>query len=492
MPHTSSTINENVQQLKTCNKIAQGGLTGPTVTPTVSIVPGSTSLITIPRASSIDLTSNFISGLPASITTTAASTPTPQIIFVTGCNTCTSSSGAATTASIVNTTNGDQSKLSSNDLGAIIGGCAGGLIVIIIATVFFCIRRRKQRDFYAGQDFPTTAVIPPSVDEVKHSTYPASAVTKETRWKQHSQMYNCWHIEPNHAISNNSFYIDNNDSTIKRYNLSTAAEDTAHDTIATPPVILYSDSLNSQQHNMGVEKYMMDSGVSAVSPTPRPSRPLERKVSQGARLSKYNFLSQAFSQMRTSYAGDHPNAISMHPTTTTGTTTATTVPKSLNTDPMHNHDSMVLPHDKPKNHPMYQQQQGASFESMSFPSPPPPPPPLPVPAMASTSSFFDPNTATTRESTMTVATLHAPLFRQHQQQQQRGTPSPLSSLSVATVRQKQPYASHLAVSPTSPIRTAGIDADSVVSDVSQYSSKRSFSTTTSASLKQDNKPYPYF
>lgn len=222
---------------------------------------------------------------------------------------------------------------------------------------------------------------------------------------------------------------------------------------------------------MGVEKYMLDSGIGPTSPTPRPSRPLERKVSRGARLSKYNFLSQAFSQMRTSYAGDNHNAISMNATTT--------APKSLNTDPVHNHDSMVLPHDKPKNHAMYQQQQqGASFDTMAFPSPPP------IPAMESTSSFFDPNT--TRESTMTVATLHAPLFRQ-----QRGTPSP-SSLSVATASQRQPYAAHLAVSPTSPIRTAGIDVDSVVSDVSQYSSKRSFSTTTSAALNQDNKPYPYF
>lgn len=80
-------------------------------------------------------------------------------------------------ASIVNTTNGNQSQLSSNDLGAIIGGCASGLIVIIMATVFFCIRKRKTRDFYAGREFPTTAVIPPSVDDVKH-TYPVSAVTK--------------------------------------------------------------------------------------------------------------------------------------------------------------------------------------------------------------------------------------------------------------------------------------------------------------------------
>lgn len=226
---------------------------------------------------------------------------------------------------------------------------------------------------------------------------------------------------------------------------------------------------------------MLDSGISSTSPTPRPSKPLERKVSQGARLSKYNFLSQAFSQMRTSYAGDNNNAISMNATTT--------VSKPPNTDPTHNHDSMVLPYDKPKNHPMYQQQQGSSFENMSFPSPPPPIP-------ASTSSFFNPNTTTattTRESTMTVATLHAPLFRQHQQHQQ-GTPPPSSpsSLSVVTARQKQPYSSRLAVSPTSPTRTAGIDADSVVSDVSQYSSKQSFSTTTSAALNQNNKPYPYF
>lgn len=150
------------------------------------------------------MTSDFISGLPTSITTTATSTASPQIIFVTGCNTCSSSSnsGAATTgivllrnitvysytfvikfallASIVSTTNEDQSQLSSNDLGAIIGGCAGGLVVIIIATVFFCIRRRKRKDFYTGPDFPTTAVMPPIVDDVKQ-TYPALATTTKGR-----------------------------------------------------------------------------------------------------------------------------------------------------------------------------------------------------------------------------------------------------------------------------------------------------------------------
>lgn len=252
-----------------------------------------------------------------------------------------------------------------------------------------------------------------------------------------------------------------------------AVDDTAYDTVTTPPVILYSDSLNrqQQQQNMSNEKYMLDSGITSTSLIPRPvvSRPLERKLSQGARLSKYNFLSQAFSQMRTSYAGENANNMSMNATTTT------TASKSLNTDTNHNHDSMVLPHDKPKKYQMYQQHQDSSSDNMLFPSPPS----LPPNAASTTSFYFDPNTTATRESTMTVGTLHASLFHK----QQTSTPSPTSLSSP--VRQKQ-YTSHLTVSPA-------IDADSVVSDVSQYSSKQSSptTTTTSAALNH-NKPYPFF
>ena len=224
---------------------------------------------------------------------------------------------------------------------------------------------------------------------------------------------------------------------------------------------------------MGIEKYMLDGGITPTSPISRPvvSRPLERKLSQGARLSKYNFLSQAFSQMRTSYAVENSNNIPMNDTTTTTTTAS----KPLNTDTNLNYDSMVLPHDKPKKYQIYQQHQDSSSDNMSFSSPPP----LPPNAASTTSFYFEPNTNTTatRESTMTVGTLHAPLFHK----QQRSTPSPIS-LSSPT-RQKQ-YTSHLAVSPT-------IDANNVVSDVSQYSSKQSSTTTTSAALNH-NKPYPFF
>lgn len=263
---------------------------------------------------------------------------------------------------------------------------------------------------------------------------------------------------------------------MKRYNVTqdkTLVEDEQE--VVTPPVILYTDEHNEQ------------------SASPTPQRRLTRATSQaskGARLSKYNFLSQAFSQMRTSYGGqalqqnhasgeEEPKAYfqdqpaAPEPSFDKKNSNGAEVNRSY-------HDSMVLspyefagnqysdnrnnPKTKYQMYSMYNSStdSGAGVRSGS--------------ALAqqqqqqqqhSTSTFFDPN----RESTMTVGTLHAPLF--HQQHQHNPTIPPFN---------KNLY--------TSGVITPSMDRDSVISDVSQYSTPKQ--ETPTATTTSSNKPYPYF
>lgn len=147
---------------------------------------------------------------------------------------------------------------------------------------------------------------------------------------------------------------------VKQYNVSSKNTNDNQDNKMVPPVILYTDHQN------------------------------------GARLSKYNFLSQAFSQMRNSYA--------VHANSSTN---------ELKMSPV---SSASQPH------PMYHEEERITNSPL---------PPLPPP-----SARYSP----TRESTVTVGTLHAPLFQRN--------------------RTPQQYTSQLNVSPT--MRSP------VSSDVSEY------------------------
>lgn len=257
---------------------------------------------------------------------------------------------------------------------------------------------------------------------------------------------------------------------MKRYNVTQDKTLVEDEQVVTPPVILYTDVHNEQ------------------SASPTPQQRLTRATSQaskGARLSKYNFLSQAFSQMRTSYGGQalqQNHASEEEPKAYFQNQPAAPEPsfdKKNNGEVVNRsyHDSMVLSpyefagnqYSDNRNNPKTKYQMysmyNSSTDSGGVRS---------GSALAqqqqqqqhSTSTFFDPN----RESTMTVGTLHAPLF--HQQHQHNPTPPPFN---------KNLY--------TSGVITPSMDRDSVISDVSQYSTpKQETPTATTTS----NKPYPYF
>jgi hypothetical protein len=233
----------------------------------------------------------------------------------------------------------------------------------------------------------------------------------------------------------------------------------------TPPVILYTDAHNNQQQRE--EKYLVEEENETIV------RPRIRTVSQASkevRLSKYNFLSQAFSQMRNSYGGDVAMSQQSNYTTHTNSNdnsfkdqpiSMIAAPQPTKADRSYR-DSMVLPHHNNKdiststannNYSMYTTTDSNLDVNRTSP---------PAPARSTTSFFHDP----TRESTITVGTLHAPLF--HQQ-----------------MNRKQPYLSRLNVTPT-------FDRDSVKSDeVSKYSTSPTTTSPTSNS-HANNKPYPYF
>ncbi|KAI8889352.1 hypothetical protein K501DRAFT_282285 [Backusella circina FSU 941] len=209
------------------------------------------------------------------------------------------------------------------------------------------------------------------------------------------------------VIDEKEIYSSLNNEVIKKYNMDKKElndnDEKEEETLPTPPVILYSDILKNNEQQQEKKEEIVDF-------TSRTS-----VVSNGTRLSKYNFLAQAFSQMRESYVGGGG-----------GTTQKLhdldgddepRLPKPLHTkNSSHRtfHDSMVLTQ--------------YDFEDAKNP-----------PSIPSTI----PSTPDIRESTITVATLHAPLFKNHQHH-----PMPRSNTPLLYTNQHR---------------------DSTLSDVSQFS-----------------------
>jgi hypothetical protein len=274
------------------------------------------------------------------------------------------------------------------------------------------------------------------------------------------------------------------DPKIKRYN--TQKKPSKEEEALEPPVILYSDTYN----NNGEDDIMMK----------------ERGSKAGARLSKYNFLSQAFSQMRTSYGGggvlsqqfdpqqaeELQQRLAYPPLSPPPPTTQPAAPELLHsktTGDRSYHDSMVLspyelsnnttnnatartekqeqqkPRQQQAKYQMYSMYNNSTSDALS---------PIPPPS-ATASTFFDAN----RESTMTVGTLHAPLFLSQHQQNPTPTSPPVNK------HHRVVYAPNLALNITD-------GSESVVSDVSQYNTFPRQQTPINNNNTTSNKSYPFF
>lgn len=234
------------------------------------------------------------------------------------------------------------------------------------------------------------------------------------------------------------------DKSVKRYNFSDKTNtDIEHGSIVSP-VVIYSDNWSQQQQKpTGIEKRSLDEYNTV------PLHDLSSAEDSSAkRLSKYNFLSQAFTQMRTSYVtNNHQTNENNQLRPKSPTTMSSGMPVT----------SQKVNTNKPKKYQMYSMYQDSNNELMQ----------IPPPAVHSTNSFIpgDP----TRESTMTVGTLHAPLFLKN-----RNTPSPTGSLPNP----------RLAKSPLNMLHR-----DSITSEVSAYETYPPVSPSTPTNNSQ--KSYPF-
>ncbi|OBZ89531.1 CST complex subunit STN1 [Choanephora cucurbitarum] len=120
-------------------------------------------------------------------TSTSISTPSSSVVFVTGSPT--------TTPSVLSTENNENSL----DLGPIIGGCAGGFVLLIVLTI-------TQRSFYLDKD---DNIVPVTTIQPFQST-----ISKPPKVLDHAGQ---GHFDN----TNIPYQINNNDATIKCYNLTT-------------------------------------------------------------------------------------------------------------------------------------------------------------------------------------------------------------------------------------------------------------------------------
>ncbi|RCI03585.1 hypothetical protein CU098_012376 [Rhizopus stolonifer] len=240
---------------------------------TDSIVLGSTSIISVSSTpSGIDL-NDFLSALmPTSIPTTTTTSSSTAFASTESASSFSSNVSKLPIASSTPVSNSDNS-LSSVDLGAIIGGCSGGICVLVLIIFFLCIRKKnKKENEFIINNFARTSktfykdnnneIVPVTTTQPFQTFQPN--ITKPPKAFDTPQQ------------NGKGFYINNNDTTIKYYNILVGTDSpTKQNSPVTPPVNPYNNNVDQRR----------------VQRSPS-------TVSKGARLSKYNYLTQAFSQMK--------------------------------------------------------------------------------------------------------------------------------------------------------------------------------------------------
>ncbi|KAI9300180.1 hypothetical protein BJ944DRAFT_253299 [Cunninghamella echinulata] len=279
----------------------------------VNVQSGSTMILQ-PTSSSFNLTDVNYSKLfdtppPTNLPiSTPTATPTPTSLE----SSTTLMTDTATAAPTVNNDNNSDG-LTSAQLGGIIGGAAGGLLVIL--SLICCIvyrRRNRPKPFKRGRGITPSMVI--------DNTIPTPMTYADKRFDQQSTY--SFNSPQNAFGSNSSHYYQQQQQQEK--------ENTYHFTPTSPSLNvtatldqLYNIKQNNHNHNNHNNHNsnhlelpsslnppppppLPPSSSSSSSPTSSTSSRKDRAASQvsvnGARLSKYNYLTQAFSQMRASYA----------------------------------------------------------------------------------------------------------------------------------------------------------------------------------------------
>ncbi|KAG0177809.1 hypothetical protein DFQ28_011689 [Apophysomyces sp. BC1034] len=197
-------------------------------------------------------------------------TPTFSANTVEATNSCTQSCGTASITAIPTTASPSPSEskgLDETQIGAIIGGASAGVLVVALACCLIVRSRRKknQPKFRRGRGITPSMVFTPST---------ASSATvgksQETSDRRSTYSFNT----PTTAFGSHN------------YTPSTPSEKTTAQ---------LDELYNIKQYN--------------VRPRPGNEDRVSRASQAGARLSKYNYLAQAFSQMRVSYAANEPKLV---------------------------------------------------------------------------------------------------------------------------------------------------------------------------------------
>ncbi|KAI8072708.1 hypothetical protein BC940DRAFT_122149 [Gongronella butleri] len=239
--------------------------------------------------------SGLMSGTPPPTTQVAA---TPTAVAPPSSSAVPSSSGSVSSVVPTTTTGSSASKddggFTTAQLGAIIGGVAGGFFLLVALFAFLLCRqrRRSSKKFKRGRGITPSMVLdrnytsphPYPQQQQQHSLSSpyTSPATLATSFDEERNNYQSKNMPYSFDAPQNAFGSQHFTPTSPSENVTAAVDE------------IYNLKQYNQQHD------------ASFAPQPRVVDRNEQRKSRasanGARLSKYNYLTEAFQQMRASYA----------------------------------------------------------------------------------------------------------------------------------------------------------------------------------------------
>ncbi|KAI8088808.1 uncharacterized protein BX664DRAFT_331419 [Halteromyces radiatus] len=404
------------------------------------------SVMILPTGGTAVLTGDY-GGLLGATPLTTSILPTSSNILQTPTSTIPLSISLSTTSpTTLSTTNNTTSSLTNAQIGGIIGGAAGGLLLLL--CLIGCImyhRRNKPKSFPRGRGITPSMVL----EGTEFQKQTSMGYVDRPFDQQSTYSFNSPH---------NAFGSTSSPHLVDKQQPHFSPTSPSENTTATLDKLYCIKKYNTPD----TEKQNDNRTQSQLSVN-------------GARLSKYNYLTQAFSQMRSSYATQDQQE--QH--SNNNPQTQADLPYIQYPDPVANTDSNTL-RPSPSSDSKYLLHQSSSTTSPEI-------------------------SQNTRQSTATV--LHAPLFQRNKSapsptpttQSTSSSPSSMDAPSITLYNEHnegkvlhQGHVLHNTIpSSTSAQSTAkvskklyfpgtnntGTNRDSTVSDVSQYST---FSTASSS------------
>ncbi|CAO3617481.1 unnamed protein product [Cunninghamella blakesleeana] len=220
--------------------------------------------------------------------------------------------------------NKDGEGLTTTQLGAIIGGSAGGLLVILSLICCIVIRKRnnKPKKFNRGRGITPSMVM----ENNNNNFFPSSNNNNNDKQSDQQSTYS-FNAPQNAFGSENHHYYNQQQQQSYENNKHLYTPTSPSQNVTATLDQLYnikqnnhqhhnndylelpssSNNNNNQHHQLNSSKNNNNSSSSSSSnDNSNDNKQKDRETNHvsvnGARLSKYNYLTQAFSQMRASYA----------------------------------------------------------------------------------------------------------------------------------------------------------------------------------------------